>query len=105
MEYKFTDENFEAEVKNSDLPVMVDLYTDWCGPCKAMAPMVSEFADAYDGKIKIGKMNAEENANVASEFHVMSIPTFLFFKNGELVDTVIGGIPKSVMKEKLENLL
>lgn len=103
-EYVFTDENFQAEVLESDIPVMVDFYADWCGPCKAMAPMVEQLANEYEGKVKIGKMNAEDNADTASNYDIMSIPTFIFFKGGEPVETVVGGMTKQQMEEKLNAL-
>ena len=79
MELKITDNNFETEVKKSNIPVLVDFYADWCGPCKMMAPLVAQLAEAYDGKCKIGKCNVDENQELAREFRVMSIPTFIFF--------------------------
>ena len=79
MEYKFTDANFETEVLQSDLPVLVDFYADWCVPCKMMAPIVKEMAEKYDGRIKIGKLNIEESPQMTEKYGVMSIPTFICF--------------------------
>ena len=93
MEYKFTTENFEAEVLQADLPVLVDFYADWCGPCKKMAPIVEEIATEYDGKLKVGKCNIDDNMQLAQKYRVASIPTFLIIKGGEVVDTLIGGDP------------
>ena len=78
MEYKFTEANYEAEVVSSDIPVMIDFYADWCGPCKMMGPVVAELAAEYEGKVKIGKCNVDENPAIARQFGVMSIPTFIF---------------------------
>ena len=105
MELKITDSNFEAEVKESSIPVLVDFYTDWCGPCKMMAPLVKELAESYSGKCKIGKCNTDENPELSGRFKIMSIPTFLFFKNGELVETAIGAIPKNELEEKIKQVL
>lgn len=104
MEYKFTTENFEAEVLQSNLPVLVDLYADWCGPCKRMAPVVEEIATEYDGKLKVGKCNIDENMQVAQKYRVASIPTFLFFKGGEVVDTLLGADPDALYG-KIDGLL
>ena len=101
----FTDENFAAEALESDIPVMVDFYADWCGPCKAMAPMVEQLAEEYAGKVRIGKMNAEDNPDTAAKYEIMSIPTFVFLKNGEMVDTITGGTTKQVMMQKLDAML
>ena len=101
----FTDENFQAEVIESDIPVLVDIYADWCGPCKMMAPLVEQLADEYEGRIKIGKLNGEEQADTAAAYDVMSVPTFLFFKGGEVVDTATGGMTKEQLVKKLDALL
>lgn len=105
MELKITDNNFEEEVKKSDLPVMVDFYADWCGPCKMMAPLVAGLAESYSSKCKIGKCNTDENPNLSREFKIMSIPTFLFFKDGKLTDTVIGAVSKNELEEKIKQVL
>lgn len=101
----FTDENFQAEAMESDIPVMVDFYADWCGPCKAMAPMIEQLAEEYAGKVKIGKLNAEENPDTAEQFEIMSIPTFVFIKNGEMVESMTGGTTKQVLAQKLDAML
>ena len=77
MEYRFTEENFEAEVLKSDIPVLVDFYADWCGPCKMMMPVVEKMAEKYDGKAKVGKVNSDENSALAAKYNIMSIPSFL----------------------------
>ena len=83
---KFTTENFEAEVLQSDIPVMVDFYADWCGPCKMMGPLVDKMAAKYEGKVKIGKLNIDESMEIAQKYRVVSIPTFIFFEKGEAVE-------------------
>lgn len=105
MELKITDENFEAEVTKSALPVMVDFYADWCGPCKMMAPLVAQLVEEYSGKCKIGKCNTDENPKMTGEFKVMSIPTFIFFKDGKAVDSVMGAVSKTALEEKLKQVL
>ncbi|MBR1700947.1 MAG: thioredoxin [Lachnospiraceae bacterium] len=104
MEYKFTTENFETEVLQAELPVLVDLYADWCGPCKRMAPIVEEIATEYDGKLKVGKCNIDENMQIAQKYRVASIPTFLLFKGGEVADTLIGGDPDALY-DKIDAIL
>lgn len=105
MELKITDENFEAEVTKSTLPVMVDFYADWCGPCKMMSPLVAQLAEEYSGKCKIGKCNTDENPRMTGEFKVMSIPTFIFFKDGKAVDSVMGAVSKTILEEKLKQVM
>lgn len=102
MAFHFTDANFQKEALESDIPVLVDFYADWCGPCKMMAPVISELAEEYNGKVKIGKLNVDEESNTASKYRVMSIPTMIFFKNGEAVDTVVGAVSKKVLQDKLD---
>lgn len=105
MEYVFNNENFETEVLNSDIPVLVDFYADWCGPCKMMAPIVHQLADAYAGKMKIGKLNVDQALQVAQKYRVMNIPTFIFFKGGEPVATAIGGMSKADLEAKIKQVL
>jgi len=105
MEYKFTESNFQSEVLESDIPVLMDLYADWCGPCKMMAPLVHQLADDFEGKVKIGKMNVDENIELAQKYRVMSIPTFVFFKQGEAVETIVGGMSKKDLEDKIEKIL
>ena len=99
---KFTEANFEAEVLQSDIPVFVDFYADWCGPCKMMSPVIDKLAEEYDGRIKV---NVDENSDLAVKYGIMSIPNMVFFKNGQPVDRVVGAIPKPAMKEKFEKNL
>ena len=99
---RFDESNFDAEVLQSDLPVFVDFYADWCGPCKMMSPVIDKLAEEFDGKIKVGKVNVDENGDLAVRYGIMSIPNMVFFKNGEVADRVVGAIPKPAMKEKFE---
>jgi thioredoxin 1 len=103
MAFQFTDANFQKEALESDIPVLVDFYADWCGPCKMMAPIVTELADEYTGKVKIGKLNVDQEADTAEKYRVMSIPTIMIFKNGKPVDSVVGAVPKKVLQEKLDS--
>lgn len=101
----FTDSNFQQEVLNSELPVVVDFYADWCGPCKMIGPVVEQLAEAYAGKIKVGKVNVDENMELASQYRIMSIPAIMFFKNGEVQDQIIGAVPKAQIEAKFQALL
>lgn len=105
MLYHFSQANFEQEVLQSDMPVMVDFYADWCGPCKMVAPIVEALSKEYDGKVKIGKLNVDESVAIAQKYNVMSIPTLLFIKNGQVVDQIVGAIPKPGIAQKLNALL
>ena len=104
MEVTITTENFES-YKNGSLPLVVDLWATWCGPCRALAPIVSELASEYDGKIVVGKCDVEENEDIAMEFGVRNIPTLLFFKDGKLVDKFVGSAKKPALVEKFQALL
>jgi len=98
-----TDQNFEEEVLKSTLPVFVDFWAPWCGPCQMMGPIVEDLAKEMDvAKVKIAKLNVDENQVVAGQFQVMSIPTFLVFKNGQMVDKMVGGVPKEKLKGMIE---
>lgn len=101
----FTDANFDSEVLKSSIPVVVDFFADWCGPCKMMAPTIDELAKEYEGKVKIGKVNVDENPKVAGQFGIQSIPTLIFFKNGKAVESAAGVKSKDVLAAKLEALL
>jgi len=101
MEFKFTDDNFNQEALESKNLVIVDFYADWCGPCKMMAPIIEELANEYDGSVKIGKLNVDNNPGTAQKYRVMSIPTILFIKNGTVVDTIVGAVSKSQLESKI----
>ena len=105
MEYRFTNENFEKEVLKSELPVLVDFYVDWCGPCKMMGPVVEKLADEYDKKAKVGKVNIDEEELLAAKYGVMSIPCFVIIKDGKVVDQSLGAMPKEALEEKLKKAL
>jgi len=99
-EYQFTDNNFKSEVLGSDVPVFVDFWAPWCGPCQMMGPIVDELANEMaDKKVKIGKVNVDECPVSAGEYNVMSVPTFLMFKGGQVVDQMVGGVSKEKLKE------
>lgn len=102
--HTFTDDNFEKEVLQSDIPVLVDFYADWCGPCKMIGPMIEELAKEYDGVVKVGKLNVDEHPNTSTKYKVMSIPTLIIFKNGEKVDQVVGMVAKSKLTQKLDQV-
>lgn len=104
MEVTITTENFES-LKNGNLPLVVDFWATWCGPCKMIAPIIEELAKEYDGKIVVGKCDVEENDDLAMEFGIRNIPTLLFFKNGEVVDKFVGAGTKSKFQEKFDALL
>lgn len=104
MEVTITTENFES-YKNGELPLVVDLWATWCGPCRQIAPIVSELAEEFDGKLVVGKCDVEENDDIAMEFGVRNIPTILFFKGGRLVDKFVGATSKATLTEKFQALL
>lgn len=100
-----TNENFEEEVLKSEVPVLVDLYADWCGPCKAMGPIVEELANEYQGKVKVGKLNVDDNSEIASQYGVMSIPTFLMMKDGVVKEKLAGMRDKKDLVETIEKTI
>ena len=104
MEVTITNENF-ASLKAGKLPMVVDFWATWCGPCRMVAPIIEELAGTYDGQIVVGKCDVEENDDLAAEFGLRNIPTSLFFKNGEAVDKIIGAQPKAKIEEKFKALL
>lgn len=105
MEYKFTTENFDREVLGSDIPVLVDFYADWCGPCKMMAPVVEQLAGEYDGRVKIGKCNIDEEEAIRARYGVMSIPTMKIFVGGEEKVSLVGATSKDALEEKIKEVL
>lgn len=105
MEYKFTTAEFDKEVLASDIPVLVDFYADWCGPCKMMAPIVEKLSEKYDGKVKVGKCNVDEESELAKKYRVMSIPTIILLVKGEVKETIIGAVSQNELEEKIEKVL
>ena len=104
MEPKFTTADFEKEVLEADIPVLVDFYADWCGPCKMMAPIVAQLAEEYDGKVKVGKCNIDDEDGLARMYRVMSIPTFKIFVDGKDVATIVGAVQKEQLVEELKKV-
>ena len=104
MEVKITNENFET-YKNGELPLVVDFWATWCGPCRMVSPIMTELAEKYDGKIVVGKCDVEEADDIAAEFRIRNIPTVVFMKNGEVVDKLVGAVSKDKFDEKFQALL
>jgi len=100
-----TDENFEKEILQSDIPAMVDFWAAWCGPCQIVGPIVEELAREYAGKVKIAKMDVDQNRNTPSRYGIRSIPTLILFKDGQVAQTIIGAQPKSVIEEEIKKLI
>lgn len=99
---EFTDANFDQEVLKSDVPVLVDFWAVWCGPCKMIAPLVEELAGEYQGKVKVGKVDVDNNPNISVTYGIRSIPTLLIFRDGKIVDQIIGAVPKQALAQKLD---
>jgi thioredoxin 1 len=97
-----TDDNFAAEIEGTDGLALVDFWAAWCGPCRMVAPIVEQIATDYEGKVKVGKLDVDANQQTAVRFNVRSIPSILFFKDGKLVDTVVGAVPRPVLERKLQ---
>ena len=104
MEVTITSENFES-LKNGNLPLVVDFWASWCGPCRMIGPVISKLAEKYDGKLVVGKCDVEDNEDLAAEFGIRNIPTILFFKNGIIVDKLVGAQGEAVINEKIQSIL
>lgn len=102
MAQAITDANFDSEVLKSPVPVLIDFWAPWCGPCRAMGPVIDELSSEYDGKIKICKMNVDENTRTPSQYQIRAIPTMILFKNGQVVETLTGALPKDALKRVLD---
>ncbi|HEY8403241.1 MAG TPA: thioredoxin [Flavobacteriales bacterium] len=105
MAVEITDANFNEIVQNSDKPVLIDFWAEWCGPCRMVAPIVEEMAAEYEGKAIIGKVNVDENPDVSAKFGIRNIPTVLFIKGGQVVDKSVGAVPKNILTEKMNAIL
>ncbi len=99
---ELTDSNFNDEVLNSDKPVLVDFWAEWCGPCRMVGPVVEELAGDYEGKVKVGKVDVDSNPQVSMQYGIRSIPSLLIFKNGDVVDQIVGAVPKAHLQKQLD---
>lgn len=105
MPAEVSDSTFKDEVLDSNVPVLVDFWAPWCGPCRMVAPVVEEIATQYEGQVKVVKLNTDENPNIASQYGIRSIPTLMIFKGGQRVDMVVGAVPKTTLANTLEKYL
>jgi thioredoxin 1 len=105
MAIEVTDANFEKEVLQSNVPVIVDFWAEWCGPCRMVAPIVKEISGEFEGRAKVAKMDVDSNPDIPVKYGIRNIPTILFFKNGQIVDKQVGAVPKNVLVSKLEAIL
>jgi len=104
-EITLSESNWEEEVIKSNIPVIVDFWAEWCMPCRMISPIVEEISNEYEDKIKVGKLNVDAHPSIATRYSITGIPTVLFFKNGNLVDQVVGAVPKRVLEEKVKKVL
>ncbi len=102
---EFTDDNFNTEVESSDMPVVVDFWAEWCGPCKMLSPTIDAVAEKYDGKVKVGKVNVDKNPSIAQKYGVRSIPNILVFKNGNIEEQLVGNVPEADISNVLDKLI
>ncbi len=102
---ELTDSNFSTTIEQSEVPVMVDFWAPWCGPCRLVAPVVEEMAQTYDGRLQVAKVNTDESPSVAAQYNIRSIPTLLFFKKGQVVGQVIGVVPKDKLAQKVDEVI
>ncbi len=100
-----TDDNFQTEIAGANGLAVVDFWAEWCGPCRMVGPIVEQLAQEYQGRVKVGKLDVDSNPRAASQFNVRSIPTILFFKDGQLVDTVVGAVPRQALEQKIQQHL
>ena len=99
------DDNFESEVLNSEIPVLVDFWAEWCGPCRALAPVIEEIAEDYSGELKVGKLNVDENPGAPSAYDVRSIPTLIVFKDGAVLDRIVGALPRNHIADLVDSVV
>ena len=99
------DDNFESEVLNSEIPVLVDFWAEWCGPCRALAPVIEEIAEDYGSELKVGKLNVDENPGAPSAYDVRSIPTLIVFKDGAVLDRIVGALPKNLITDLVDSVV
>jgi len=102
---EITDSNFQEEVLNSDIPVLIDFWADWCQPCKMIAPIVQQIADEYEGKIKVGKLDVDSNGQTSLDYNIRGIPALLIFNDGKPGDQIVGAVPKSIIQKKIDDAL
>lgn len=105
MSIEINDENFEKEVLQASQPVLVDLWAPWCGPCRMLSPVVDKIGEDYKGRVKVFKLNTDDNPNTPAQYRVQAIPTLLFFKSGKLLEQLVGVQPEKELRQKLDNLL